>query len=216
MERETIIYKGYEITTYYDQYAQSPREDGDMLGIIAYKHNKYVLGEEEIDDPIDWLEFMTGQEEKGIYNNERLAELESIFFDMYYALPLYLYDHSGITISTSSFGCRWDSGKVGYIYTTKERIKLLGAPEDRIVSGLEGEIKEFNSYLTGEVYGYDSEAGGCWGFIDDDGYEYMIEQAKAEIDHLIEGKKRERNKQLKTLIINKVPLAIRQTKLQTV
>jgi hypothetical protein len=37
-------------------------------------------------------------------------------------LPLYLYDHSGLTISTSPFSCRWDSGQVGYIHTTFEQV----------------------------------------------------------------------------------------------
>ena len=31
-------------------------------------------------------------------------------------LPLYLYDHSGLTMSTNDFGDRWDSGCVGFIY----------------------------------------------------------------------------------------------------
>ena len=40
-------------------------------------------------------------------------------------LPLYLYDHSGITISTAPFSCNWDSGQIGFIYTTEKRIKEL-------------------------------------------------------------------------------------------
>ena len=36
-------------------------------------------------------------------------------------LPVYLYDHSGIRISTSPFSCPWDSGQVGVIYCTKKK-----------------------------------------------------------------------------------------------
>ena len=36
---------------------------------------------------------------------------------------LYLYDHSGITMSTGSFCDSWDSGQVGFIYVTKEDIE---------------------------------------------------------------------------------------------
>ena len=33
-------------------------------------------------------------------------------------LPLYLYDHSGITMNTCGFSCPWDSGQVGWIYAS--------------------------------------------------------------------------------------------------
>lgn len=37
-------------------------------------------------------------------------------------LPLYLYDHSGITMNTCGFSCPWDSGQVGWIYYRMFRI----------------------------------------------------------------------------------------------
>lgn len=36
-------------------------------------------------------------------------------------LPVYLYDHSYLSISTTKFSCQWDSGQVGWIYATKEK-----------------------------------------------------------------------------------------------
>ena len=38
-------------------------------------------------------------------------------------LPLYLYDHSGITMNTTGFSCPWDSGQVGWIYADADCIK---------------------------------------------------------------------------------------------
>jgi len=38
----------------------------------------------------------------------------------YVILPLYLYDHGGITMSTGAFSCPWDSGQVGWIYAPKK------------------------------------------------------------------------------------------------
>ena len=38
-------------------------------------------------------------------------------------LPLYLYDHSGITMNTTGFYCPWDSGIVGYITISKAKIR---------------------------------------------------------------------------------------------
>jgi hypothetical protein len=76
-------------------------------------------------------------------------------------LPLYLYDHSGITMSTGSFNDPWDSGQVGWIYCSKERFrKETGYTEDKLfnqgkaIEMLVGEVKNYDQYLTGDVYGY--------------------------------------------------------------
>lgn len=61
-------------------------------------------------------------------------------------LPLYLYDHSGISMSTGSFVGRaqhaeWDSGQVGYIYMDKKTaMENLAMPtnEVRLAMPLEG------------------------------------------------------------------------------
>lgn len=42
-------------------------------------------------------------------------------------MPLFLYDHSGITMNTCGYSCRWDSGQVGYIYTDRKTILDLNA-----------------------------------------------------------------------------------------
>lgn len=158
----------------------NPRE-WDNLGTIAYKHRDYNLGEEEISDPIEWLEEKLGLTPKYEYNNERLEELEAKFFEKFIALPLYLYDHSGITISTKSFSCSWDSGKVGYIYISKEKIRnefdyklITEKRRKKILSYLESEIEIFNQYLIGDVYRFkieDSEGeeiDSCGGFFGQD------------------------------------------------
>ena len=38
-------------------------------------------------------------------------------------LPIYMYDHSGITISVNPFSCPWDSGQIGFIYISKEKAR---------------------------------------------------------------------------------------------
>lgn len=55
--------------------------------------------------------------------------------DKYVILPLYLYDHSGITISTEPFSCPWDSWQVGWIYAPKDTFrKVTGHSEDELFS----------------------------------------------------------------------------------
>lgn len=106
-------------------------------------------------------------------------------------MPLFLYDHSGITMNTCGYSCRWDSGQVGYIYTDRKTILDSNAyyrnkkgKSTKITKNnwkkaaylwMEGEVEEYDQYLTGEVYGiieeeYDAEGDtweetdSCWGF----------------------------------------------------
>lgn len=56
--------------------------------------------------------------------NKRIDSIIQKALDKYYIiLPLFLYDHSGITMNTSGFNCPWDSGQVGIIYISKKKAK---------------------------------------------------------------------------------------------
>jgi hypothetical protein len=101
-------------------------------------------------------------------------------------LPLYLYDHSGITISTTPFSCRWDSGQVGWIYATKESVRktygvkgITAKVRERARQCLLAEVEEYDKYIRGDVYGFVLEKrehceecdhveweheDSCWGF----------------------------------------------------
>jgi hypothetical protein len=136
----------------YDSSPESPRE-WDNLGTMYCEHGHYALGDE-------------GAERPGPT-------------DIY--LPLYLYDHSGITMNTTGFSCGWDSGQVGVIYVSRERIRkeygwqrLTKARLTKIYDYLRGEVGTYNTYLRGDVYGfraYDDEGNetdACWGFYGSD------------------------------------------------
>ncbi len=100
-------------------------------------------------------------------------------------LALYLYDHSGITMNTTGFSCPWDSGQVGWIYVTHDAIKKEWGRKrlskkfiKHIEALLRSEVKVYDLYIRGEVYGFkalkkDSKAedfddaeelDSCWGF----------------------------------------------------
>jgi hypothetical protein len=98
-------------------------------------------------------------------------------------LPLYLYDHSGITINTTGFSCQWDSGQVGYIYVTKKQLEYIGTTLnkgevyaefiERITEYVLDEVKEYDHYIRGDVYGFsitndeDELEDSCHGFFGD-------------------------------------------------
>lgn len=89
-------------------------------------------------------------------------------------LPLWLYDHSGITMScgkrTYPYSDQWDSGQVGYIIVLKDKIvsELALDPKDdenwrsKAVSIMESNVETYDQYLTGEVYCFD-----LYKFVDD-------------------------------------------------
>jgi len=97
-----------------------------------------------------------------------------------------MYEHSGISLSTSAFSCKWDSGQIGYIFVSYEDIiKEYGKLDiERATKVLEYEVEEYSQYLNGECYGYiiyekdkDSQdhLESCFGFI---GRDYVEEEAK--------------------------------------
>ena len=77
-------------------------------------------------------------------------------------LPIYLYDHSGLSMSAGTFGQnpgypyndQWDAGMVGVIFDTPEQIELTGIDPDpeNIEKALRAEIDEYDDYLRGNVF----------------------------------------------------------------
>lgn len=67
-----------------------------------------------------------------------------IFNELYNSEEVYAYIHSGITLNTSGFSCRWDSGKVG----------LICAPKFRDISNdkLKKEVEEYDNYLNSSYF----------------------------------------------------------------
>jgi hypothetical protein len=186
---DSIEYKGHLINIFPDEDAPNPRKEFDHLGTMVCFHRRYNLGDEhEFLDPDEFAEFL--KEEKPI------------------CLPLYLFDHSGITMSAKSERFRacdpqgWDWGTVGYIYVTKENVrKEYGVKRvtrkilEKVTKLLEGEVQEYDQYLTGNVYGYEITKGerqagkvidSCWGFFGDP-EDYVIPEAEAVINQIIRG-----------------------------
>lgn len=112
----------------------------------------------------DWEEYRRCTSPSYRTPEERVA---TVLKDKYVILPLYLYDHSGITISAVPFSCPWDSGQIGFIYVSermynKTMMRPAGTPmtaEDtaRATRALLAEVKEYDQYLTGDVYGFTIE-----------------------------------------------------------
>ena len=113
-------------------------------------------------------------------------------------LPLYLYDHSGLTMRTSAFSCPWDSSQVGFVFASKaDTIREFGkggrltakARQDAF-DLMAAEVKNYDDYLTGNCWGFVVEVfdgdewknvDSCWGFLGDP--DYCLTEGKAVAQH---------------------------------
>lgn len=87
-------------------------------------------------------------------------------------LPVYAYQHGDISLNTRGFHCPWDSGRVGFIYTYKEKAEYLGidfSDTEKIEGILISEVREYDDFLKGACLYYIPETGdSCGGFYDID------------------------------------------------
>ena len=176
-------YKNYEIKTVQDFDPESPR-DWDNLGTMALFHNQYGLGDK--DHGFSSSSYHSWDEmEADICRKKDIAVI----------LPVYMYDHSGITINTTGFSCPWDSGQVGFIWISKDEARkeygwkvVNQKRKDELKKYLVSEVNTYDLYLNGEVYGYevtDSEGkhiDSCYGFYGDPEESGLMEQAKSAVD----------------------------------
>jgi hypothetical protein len=230
------IYKGYKIEILPDNDVMDSPREWDNAGKMVCWHNRYTLGDEQPRlDHDEWIIDFTIQNCKvtdsmwNKYNSGELTEEEcwKILNEQYIFLPLYLYEHSGITMSTSGFSDSWDSGGVGWIYISKlDAVKEWGNKlftkmvKEKAVKHLRSEVETYDDYLTGNVYGYKvseydaendeigDEIESCWGYYPSHGdtaeNSDILNEARGIVDYCVkeeEEKKWENAQLLDTAII---------------
>lgn len=163
MEIKSIQQSGFTVRILVDQDPGSPT-DWDNLGEIAYT-GRYVLGTQHC-------------------SRDELDEIaEGIESGRLIGLPVYAYVHGQATIRTSPFSCPWDSGQSGFVYCRASDAEDQWPGDSHFRANalrvLAGEVKTFDQYLRGDVYGYvvtdpeGNEVDSCWGL-------YGIEDAEQE------------------------------------
>ena len=158
----------YTLKVEQDDMAHDPRGWDNVCTMVCF-HSRYNLGDNhDYDDSDDFFAHILcnicGMNEEDI---DELSTREKYKLakesDKIYFKDLNLYDHSGLTISTSSgypYNDRWDAGCIGWIYVSKERIfkECMGITEEnwqeRADKMLDGEVETYDFYLRGDVYGY--------------------------------------------------------------
>lgn len=111
-----------------DEFAYSPDEWGDEECFLVGFHRDFNVirkGLERAEDIEDWK-------------------------DEYHVLPLFAYIHSGVSLSTGPYTCKWDSGQVGYILCRKDLFS-----EEKAAGAADALCEEWNTYLSGDVWAYE-------------------------------------------------------------
>jgi hypothetical protein len=146
----------------------------ENIGTMALHHRLYNLGDKH---------GLSTDEIQGLLNLKTTV-----------SLAVYAYEHGELTISTRPFSCPWDSGQLGVIFVTKAKvIETFGGwnaeNKAKALECLEQEVKTYDDYLTGEVYGFrtlDSFSGeeidSCYGFYGSDHEKSgLLESARVEL-----------------------------------
>lgn len=222
---------GVKVEIHYEEDASyaNPRDNDGILGAMIGDHPRYSLfdGEHDIHAPrgldLEAECVCEGENEdcercEGTgYYDRSLAEYFRQEYGARVVMPLFLLDHSGLSIRTGSNlmnetderaatrsvnrfigdGAGWDTSMVGFVFDSNETREACGCEDwdaERIEQSIDNEIREFSSYLEGDVYWIGSvDADGdqiesVGGFI---GYEYAEEEAKGMLASAVEHATRE-------------------------
>jgi hypothetical protein len=140
----------------HDDCPMNPREDCDNLGTMVCFHRRYNLGDNDhgyrSEDYSGWDAMRAAIEKQ-----EDVAAI----------LPVYMFDHSGVSLST---GCEhfracdsagWDWGQVGFIFVSKAKARewfgwtrITKSRLARIHECLVAEVDVYGKYVNGETYCY--------------------------------------------------------------
>lgn len=236
-------YKGYTINIFWHEDPEDPREWESPFEMVC-AHKRYKLGDVQHspEGAESWRENMAeyfatkADVQHGYYMTEDEIDRVHRWIDGHILwLPLYLYDHSGISMSTGSFNgrvqhARWDSGTVGFIWISRKEARkywswkrISEKREEKLYEYMRNDVETYDQYLRGDVFGYIVDApngeeniDSCWGFFgydewDDNG---LFEHAKGYVDWHIRERQKQHNEAVKKLIKNRVPLHFREERLR--
>ena len=173
---ETMVSDFCKLNICHDEFPEAP-QDYDDLGVMACFHRRYDLGDNH---------GYSLEEVQAIERNEE-----------YLSLPIYMYDHSGIALSSSPFSCPWDSGRLGLFFIKKEDAReylgvkrLTKKRQEEILSRWKAKLGYTTAYVNGSVYGYEAIDNSedvlvsSWSYWGDDAKTDMIADATYQLGNM--------------------------------
>jgi hypothetical protein len=167
---------GFRVEFYHDPDTESPRDMTHGCEMVL-SHRKYDLPNDaglDLDDFGGWGEVGEALEKDGAL----------------LVLPVYMMDHSEVSLSVADYGDPWDSGQLGLAYVTPQNwadtqgTKWTGdqSQVEQAQRLIADEVQIYGQYLNGECFGFrvldfdGEELDSCWGFIGFD----TVEEAAGE------------------------------------
>ena len=151
LELDTI-YKdnsGRFFKLFYEEYSESPRLDDNVATILTWERN--YNSPDENDDTFEEFAEKHGVDVSKEWNLDSV--MEAMRKEGYYVVPVYALHHSVSHYSTHDFHDPWDSGVAGIAFCKKQ--KGLPDDDDYLRRIIEDEIKVYDAWVNGEVYGID-------------------------------------------------------------
>ena len=133
MENEKY-YKNYSYLIKQDSFAENPDIDSDDL-FLVYDHRDFCVERKEFYPP-EINDYLNGDTDYDFSN--------------FWIFPVYAYIHSGVNLSLSHNGDKWDTSMRGYVLVNKNIREDFN--EELAKNYAEDLIKEWNMYLSGDVY----------------------------------------------------------------
>lgn len=223
----------YEVTPeedYSDLFDEFGEGLGDDIGIDLSLHRDYKPDTFTAAAPIDLSEFMywyndtyRRSEPEHEWDETENEEYEQFMKDYHWTF-VYMYDHSGRTISTSPFGCRWDSGTAGIAFFKKSQFREWFSEsknwseeqqEEKATEWLNSFVEELDDLFVGRVYCWTVYKNGeffdsCNVYVGKNGEVEAKNDAKNVIESSIKRDMQNYQSIIKTLIRARVPLTHRQ------
>jgi len=176
-------YKNYSYKIEQDECNDSPCS-WDNLGTCIFRGTHSALGD---NNTLDFSSCRGWKDEEAVIRKEYGKDCVLI--------PVYAYIHSGMTIKTTPFIDSWDSGRLGSIVVSREKIRkeynvsrvnadILKLAVDALVR----EIKTLDQFITGDIWSYTitdpdgNEIDSCGGYY---GYSDTIDDVHSVIEHII-------------------------------
>lgn len=155
----------------------NPRTEFDNLCLMNCLHRRYDFGDKNVKEI---LFTKLGIIDRSLDSRDLIkkARAKGLIF---HSMPIYMYEHGNIALSTKPFSCTFDSGQLGEIivfnddikkefsikrFTKKNKDEILA----KVIKNMESEVETYSQYVSGEVYGFKvlDEDGdvldSCYGF----------------------------------------------------
>lgn len=184
--------EGVRIRVEYDDDAESPRTAWDNVAAFWSDgmHRRYNFHEAAADEVLARIKSAMPVPDELL---EEGGDVEIIQWLMenqtsvssYVIMPVYMYDHSGLSFSTGGFSCGWDSGTIGFMMVDVERWDVQHGGEwsgEAATQRIVDEVQDLDNYHVYGACGYIierceggeggghvewKEEGACWGIYGD-------------------------------------------------